>query len=69
MDIESKIIYGQEYCRKDTVYCIIRKVEFEYSYEKHTRYLTSYRTMGKDGVEFELRTLEELEGVLSFDKY
>lgn len=68
-DIESKIIYGQEYYRKDTVYCIIKKVEFEYRCERYVKYLTVYRTMGKDNVEFELRTLEELKGILSLDKY
>lgn len=68
-DIEEKIIYGQEYGRKNTVYCIIQKVEFEYNYDDHVKYLVSYRTIGEEDSTFELKDLEEIKYILSLDKY
>jgi len=68
-DIEEKIIYGQEYCRKNTVYCIIQKVEFEYKYDEYIKYLVSYRTTGEEDITFELKDLEEIKYILSLDKY
>lgn len=68
-DIESKIIYGQEYSRKNDVYCIIQKVEFEYKYEQYTKFLVSHRIAGEEEATFELKDLEECEYILSLDKY
>lgn len=68
-DIEEKIIYGQEYCRKNTVYCIIQKIEFEYKYDEYVKYLVSYRTVGEEDATFELKDIAEIEYILSLDKY
>jgi hypothetical protein len=68
-DIEEKIIYGQEYSRKNTVYCIIQKIEFEYKYDDYIKYLVSYRTSGEEDATFELKDLEEIKYILSLDKY
>lgn len=67
-DVE--IIYGQEYYRKDTIYCIIQKVEFEYRYHQYIKYLVSYRNIdgGKDTT-FELNTFNEISYILSLETY
>lgn len=68
-NIESKIIYGQEYSRKNGVYCIIQKVEFEYNFEQYTKYLVSHRILGGNKVSFELVNVEQLDYILSLDEY
>lgn len=68
-DIESEIMYNQEYCRKNEVYCIIQKVEFEYEYEQYTKYLVSHKNLDENKVSFELEDIEQLKYILSLEKY
>ena len=64
------ITFGKEYCRKNEVYCIVKEINFEYDYEEYTKYLVSHRTMGNhDDISFELKNLDEISYILSFESY
>ena len=68
-DIESLIIYGKEYIRKNEIVSIIKKVEFNFNFENYSKFLIGRRYLESDEINFELYDLEQIEKILYMDEY